>query len=197
METLFNYSNFDQKLPAHFNFFSQLRFCREITENYQPLTLLHKPVQRGNDTQHHCFDSIPVDRFPKREWHRGLLSMSILIQGLQKVLTLTLLVILDIISRHTSHTANFVSKLCRNLWWQAYLYTIRRSGSPNFLAIRVLFQHVFRDCAAFETFGEGMGGMGGAGESHSNPQQAPIQTSQMYPAQFAGKGKPLCNLNSE
>ena len=35
----------------------------------------------------------------------------------------------------------------------------------------------------------GMGGMGGAGESHSNPQQAPIQTFQMYPAQFAGKGK--------
>ena len=66
----------------------------------------------------------------------------------------------------------------------------------------MLFQHVFRDCAAFETFGEGMGGgmggdggmggmggMGGAGESHSNPQQAPIQTFQMYPAQFAGKGK--------
>ena len=35
----------------------------------------------------------------------------------------------------------------------------------------------------------GDGGMGGAGESHSNPQQAPIQTFQMYPAQFAGKGK--------
>ena len=59
-----------------------------------------------------------------------------------------------------------------------YLYTIRRSGSPNFLAIRVLFQHVFRDCAAFETFGEGMGRDGGGWGELGN--RTPIHSKHQF-----------------